>query len=133
MKTDSFKVDKKLSSIKIMVYFEGHNKIDEKQNMMEKKMILDSTDTDVFAAVTQFYVRLRRVTGRVVDVLYMVENQEYAQHLIDYAKTVDDTELQSHVNHLTRSFNIIKAPAAAAEQPKKVVERPEPQRVWFLG
>ena len=31
MKTDSFKVDKKLSSIKIMVYFEGHNKIDEKQ------------------------------------------------------------------------------------------------------
>jgi len=72
------------------------------------------------------------VTGRVVDVLYMVENQEYAQHLIDYAKTVDDTELQSHINHLTRSFNIIKAPAAV-EQPKKMVERPEPQRVWFLG
>ena len=62
----------------------------------------------------------------------MVENQEYAQHLIDYAKTVDDTELQSHINHLTRSFNIIKAPAAV-EQPKKMVERPEPQRVWFLG
>jgi hypothetical protein len=99
---------------------------------MEKRMILDSTDTDVFAAVTQFYVRLRRVTGRVVDVLYMVENQEYAQHLIDYAKTIDDTELQSHVNHLTRSFNLVKVPVVV-EQPEQVVERPVPQRVWFLG
>lgn len=95
-------------------------------------MILDSTDTDIFAAVTQFYVRLRRVTGRVVDVLYMVENQEYAQHLIDYAKTIDDTELQSHVNHLTRSFNLVKVPVVV-ERPEQVVERPVPQRVWFLG
>jgi len=76
MNTDSFKVDKKLSLfLRAIIYFEDHNNIDEKQNMMEKRMILDSTDTDVFAAVTQFYVRLRRVTGRVVDVLYMVENQ----------------------------------------------------------
>ena len=133
MNTDSFKVDKKLSIfLRLIIYFEDHNNIDEKQNVMEKRMILDSTDTDVFAAVTQFYVRLRRVTGRVVDVLYMVENQEYAQHLIDYAKTIDDTELQSHVNHLTRSFNIVKAPVVV-EQPEQVVERPVPQRVWFLG
>ena len=133
MNTDSFKVDKKLSLfLRAIIYFEDHNNIDEKHNMMEKRMILDSTDTDVFAAVTQFYVRLRRVTGRVVDVLYMVENQEYAQHLIDYAKTIDDTELQSHVNHLTRSFNIVKAPVVV-EQPEQVVERPVPQRVWFLG
>lgn len=133
MNTDSFKVDKKLSLfLRAIIYFKDHNNIDEKQNMMEKRMILDSTDTDVFAAVTQFYVRLRRVTGRVVDVLYMVENQEYAQHLIDYAKTIDDTELQSHVNHLTRSFNIVKAPVVV-EQPEQVVERPVPQRVWFLG
>ena len=133
MNTDSFKVDKKLSLfLRAIIYFEDHNNIDEKQNMMEKRMILDSTDTDVFAAVTQFYVRLRRVTGRVVDVLYMVENQEYAQHLIDYAKTIDDTELQSHVNHLTRSFNLVKVPVVV-EQPEQVVERPVPQRVWFLG
>lgn len=133
MNTDSFKVDKKLSLfLRAIIYFKDHNNIDEKQNLMEKRMILDSTDTDVFAAVTQFYVRLRRVTGRVVDVLYMVENQEYAQHLIDYAKTIDDTELQSHVNHLTRSFNIVKAPVVV-EQPEQVVERPVPQRVWFLG
>lgn len=96
-------------------------------------MILDSTDTDVFAAVTQFYVRLRRVTGRVVDVLYMVENQEYAQHLIDYAKTIDDTELQGHVNHLTQSLNIAKAPIPLVEQPEQTVVKPVPQRVWFLG
>lgn len=133
MNTDSFKVDKKLSLfLRAIIYFEDHNNIDEKQNLMEKRMILDSTDTDVFAAVTQFYVRLRRVTGRVVDVLYMVENQEYAQHLIDYAKTIDDTELQSHVNHLTRSFNLVKVPVVV-EQPEQVVERPVPQRVWFLG
>lgn len=133
MNTDSFKVDKKLSIfLRLIIYFEDHNNIDEKQNVMEKRMILDSTDTDIFAAVTQFYVRLRRVTGRVVDVLYMVENQEYAQHLIDYAKTIDDTELQSHVNHLTRSFNLVKVPVVV-EQPEQVVERPVPQRVWFLG
>ena len=133
MNTDSFKVDKKLSLfLRAIIYFKDHNNIDEKQNVMEKRMILDSTDTDIFAAVTQFYVRLRRVTGRVVDVLYMVENQEYAQHLIDYAKTIDDTELQSHVNHLTRSFNLVKVPVVV-EQPEQVVERPVPQRVWFLG
>ena len=133
MNTDSFKVDKKLSIfLRLIIYFEDHNNIDEKQNVMEKRMILDSTDTDIFAAVTQFYVRLRRVTGRVVDVLYMVENQEYAQNLIDYAKTIGDTELQSHVNHLTRSFNLVKVPVVV-EQPEQVVERPVPQRVWFLG
>lgn len=106
-------------------------------------MITNSTsDTEIFATVTQFYVRLRRVTGRVVDVMYMVENQEYAKHLIQYAKTIDDAELQRHIHSLnmlifhgknqTGSSQDESVINQSAPQSARPTERKQ-QTTWFLG
>lgn len=65
------------------------------------KMIANThSDSEIFSLATQFYVRLRRVTGRVVDVLYMVENTEYAKHLLHLAESIEDNELQRYVSSL---------------------------------
>lgn len=64
------------------------------------------SDSEIFSLATQFYVRLRRVTGRVVDVLYMVENTEYAKYLLHLAESIEDNELQRYVS----SLNALMAP-----------------------
>lgn len=38
-------------------------------------------NAEAFAIATQMYVRLRRVSSRVIDVMYLVNNKEYAKHI----------------------------------------------------
>ena len=95
-------------------------------------MLVDLTETEIFAATTKFYVRLRRVTGRVVDVLYMVENQQYAKYLIDYAKSINDDELQHHVDNVSALMNM-KSELIEMEQSKEPIPvRIESERILFL-
>ena len=56
--------------------------------------------SDAFSAATLFYARLRRVTGRVVDALYLVENQDYARYAMDFALKANDPELDRLVRRL---------------------------------
>lgn len=109
---------------------------------MEGRITESSTlNTEIFDIVTQFYVRLRRVTGRVVDVLYMVENREYARHLIKFALTVDDAELQRHVSQLNELINPEPESARETESnvtPPEATEKVKSnkhlgQATWFLG
>lgn len=77
------------------------------------------SDADFFALATQFYVRLRRVTGRVVDVLYMVENTEYAKYLLNLAESIEDNELQRYVSSLNALMtpNTDQVPIQQYEEP----------------
>ncbi|OUY07151.1 hypothetical protein [Acinetobacter populi] len=59
-----------------------------------------SSDRDIFAIATQMYVRLRRVSGRVMDVSYLVENHNYAQYIIDLALGTQDAELERYALRL---------------------------------
>ena len=48
---------------------------------------------EIFSVATLMYARLRRVTGRVIDVIYFTENMDYAKHIIEIASETGDLEL----------------------------------------
>lgn len=50
-------------------------------------------EKEIFDLATQLYVRLRRVAGRVIDVVYLEHNLEYAQEVVKLALTTGDAEL----------------------------------------
>ena len=45
---------------------------------------------EIFSVATLMYARLRRVTGRVIDVIYFTENMDYAKHIIEIASETGD-------------------------------------------
>lgn len=55
------------------------------------------TNTELFTLASQLYVRLRRNTGRVVDAVYMVQNEDYAREILRIAAKERDVELLSIV------------------------------------
>lgn len=56
--------------------------------------------SEVFSVATLLYTRLRRVSGRVIDVIYLVENHAYAKYVIDVALSTHDSELQRQAERL---------------------------------
>ena len=45
-----------------------------------------------FDIATHIYTRLRRLSGRTVDVIWMVHNQEYAREVLKLVRTTQDAE-----------------------------------------
>ncbi|WP_109439914.1 hypothetical protein [Acinetobacter haemolyticus] len=64
-------------------------------------------NTDAFAIATQMYVRMRRVSGRVIDVMYLVNNKDYARHIIELALATEDSELERHVARLSSLIDLL--------------------------
>lgn len=58
------------------------------------------TNAEAFSVSTQIYVRMRRVTGRVIDALYVVQNKDYAKYVMALALETDDDELKRYVERL---------------------------------
>ncbi|SSU97459.1 Uncharacterised protein [Acinetobacter baumannii] len=57
-------------------------------------------NADAFTLATQIYVRMRRVTGRVIDAMYVVQNKDYAKYVIALALEAEDDELKRCVERL---------------------------------
>ena len=55
---------------------------------------------DAFSIGALILTRLRRVTGRVIDVMYLVDNKSYAQYVIDMSLATQDAELNRHALRL---------------------------------
>ena len=64
--------------------------------------------SEAFSIATLIYARLRRVTGRVIDVTYLMQNQDYAKHVINLALSANDSELQRQAERL-RSLMVFDA------------------------
>lgn len=56
--------------------------------------------SEAFSIATLIYTRLRRVTGRVIDVTYLMQNQDYTKYVIDLALSANDSELQRQAERL---------------------------------
>ncbi|WP_407303280.1 hypothetical protein [Acinetobacter sp.] len=56
--------------------------------------------SEAFSIATLIYARLRRITGRVIDVTYLMQNQDYIKHVIDLALSANDSELQRQAERL---------------------------------
>ncbi|HCW4111052.1 TPA: hypothetical protein OXL58_000435 [Acinetobacter baumannii] len=57
-------------------------------------------NAEAFTLATQIYVRMRRVTGRVIDAMYVVQNKDYAKYVIALALEAEDGELKRCVERL---------------------------------
>lgn len=55
------------------------------------------TQAERFSLATHLYVRLRRSSGRVVDAVWMAQNDEYAQEILRLAAGDPDPETQNLV------------------------------------
>lgn len=64
--------------------------------------------SEAFSIATLIYARLRRVTGRVIDVTYLMQNQDYTKYVIDLALSANDSELQRQAERL-RSLMVFDA------------------------
>ena len=81
-------------------------------------------NVDAFSIATLFYTRLRRVTGRVIDVVYFLENKNYALHVLQLAEKAGDQELDHLIKQLKGLFDFkaIQANIQHIEEPLEVVE-----------
>ena len=68
--------------------------------MQSNDKINSALHGDMFAIATFILARLRRVTGRVIDVMYLIENKQYAYYVVDLLLNISDTELKQHALRL---------------------------------
>ncbi|ENV36700.1 hypothetical protein F959_02251 [Acinetobacter venetianus RAG-1 = CIP 110063] len=83
-----------------------------KENMNSEVLV----NAEAFAIATQMYVRLRRVCGRVIDVMYLVNNKDYAKHIVDIALSTEDEELEKQVTRLRPLIDLYPEPAVVIEE-----------------
>ncbi|MFW1837238.1 hypothetical protein ACG9XS_01405 [Acinetobacter gyllenbergii] len=75
-------------------------------------------NAEAFTIATQMYVRLRRVCGRVIDVMYLVNNKDYAKHILELALATQDPELERFVLRLSPLIDLYPEPAALVNETK---------------
>ena len=67
-------------------------------------------NSEAFAVATQMYVRLRRVCGRVIDVMYLVHDPSYARYVAEIALASQDVGLQRQVARLSNCLDLYPEP-----------------------
>lgn len=87
---------------------------------------------EAFSIATLIYARLRRITGRLIDVMYVVESRVYAQYVVDLALATNDADLLRHAmrldalieheNSMNPLLENIDQPSYAAVQQAKAPE-----------
>lgn len=75
-----------------------------------------------FSIATLIYARLRRVSGRVVDALYLAENIHYARHVVALCEATQDDELFQLVQRLKRVLDLNEVIEEAVPEPLESVE-----------
>jgi hypothetical protein len=66
-------------------------------------------DNDIFSIATLIYARLRRVTGRLIDVIYLAENRQYALYVITLVEATQDPELLKLSQRLAKHLGLEKS------------------------
>ncbi|KHN66470.1 hypothetical protein AV645_02510 [Acinetobacter calcoaceticus] len=68
-------------------------------------------NADAFSVTTQIYVRMRRVTGRVIDAMYVIQNKDYAKYVIALALETEDDDLRRCVERLKMLVDTLPEPS----------------------
>ncbi|ENX33794.1 hypothetical protein F889_02457 [Acinetobacter colistiniresistens] len=80
-------------------------------------------NAEAFTIATQMYVRLRRVCGRVIDVMYLVNNKSYAQHVLELALATEDPELERFVIRLSPLVDLYPEATLLVDEAKTEVKK----------
>jgi hypothetical protein len=97
-------------------------------------------DIDKLSAIaTHLYVRLRRDGGRVIDAIWMTQNQDYAVEVLRLARAIPDQEVARLIERY-EELMFGKAPAAAppargntSRDETEEPERPNPNAGRYRG
>lgn len=73
---------------------------------------------------TRLYVRLRHSSGRLIDSVWMSQNQEYAREILRLARTSTDAEVLRLADRFDELMFGAKPKAAAAPPPAMPAEEP---------
>ncbi len=57
-------------------------------------------DPEIFSLTTLIYTRLRRISGRVIDAMYLAQNRAYVLHIAELIYQTQDIELITLANKL---------------------------------
>ena len=76
-------------------------------------------DENIFSLATLLYARLRKVNSRVIDVVYLMQNPEYALHAANLALETNDAELQGYAIRLKLALDLHDDEEQASPQTKK--------------
>lgn len=90
-------------------------------------------NAEAFTIATQMYVRLRRVCGRVIDVMYLVSNQDYARHVLEMARMTRDPELERLVARLSPLVELYAEPVSSIAGHKEALHKePLPEASYSM-
>ncbi|RYY78159.1 MAG: hypothetical protein EOO69_11915 [Moraxellaceae bacterium] len=64
----------------------------------------DYVNGEFFSLASQLYVRLRRQQGRVIDSVYMTQNQDYAQEILRLARVNADADMAGLIRRIEQFF-----------------------------
>lgn len=73
---------------------------------------------DTFSVATLLYSRLRKVSSRVIDVAYMMQDRNYAHHVITIALETKDEQLSHYVERLRLAMDLPDEEALQNERQK---------------
>ncbi|ENV70455.1 hypothetical protein [Acinetobacter towneri] len=82
-----------------------------------------TANNEVFSVATLIYTRLRRVSGRVIDVMYLVENPNYARDVLQLALATQDDELRRYVVRLNSMLGVLMDADAEITPPQTAAQQ----------
>lgn len=80
---------------------------------------------DAFSIGALILTRLKRVTGRIIDVMYLVANKSYAQYVIDLSLATQDPELNRHALRLQYLLIQEQSKPSTVTHPTELGTKPE--------
>lgn len=73
--------------------------------------ITKQQQNEAFSVATLLYTRLRKVISRVIDVMYLIENKDYARYILNLAEQTNDAELLKYANRLNEILQLTESEA----------------------
>ena len=96
--------------------------------------ITNQQKNEAFSIATLLYTRLRRVISRVIDVMYLIENKDYAKYILGLAEQTGDVELQKYVERLNTLLELNPPPvelvAPITEQLQEDLSEPTEDEIY---
>lgn len=75
-------------------------------------------NTAFFSLASQLYVKMRRLHGRVIDSVYMTQNQDYAREILRLARINADAEMNGLIQRIEQFVPVLQDTQANSPMPE---------------
>ena len=91
------------------------------------------SENEKFSLATQIFVRLRRNSGRMIDVIWMATNAEYAAEILRIARETGDHDLSQVADRFEAALNGTGRAASAPARSQSDRETPDEVKAHYIG